>query len=118
MPEAERRSLHHRFDLDQRGRPADLLEHGLLAAGLQRAFKHEVLDEVGDDAVLALGGDDDQPLGAGFRSLGGDQFDTRGVDNRQQLFRDRLGRGQEAGAQTRGGHDRGPRDRYLWPCHH
>ncbi len=117
MAQTERFGLHHRLDLDQRGCAAHLLEHHVLAAGLQRALQDEVLDEVRDDAVLALGGDDDQPLGAGFGGLGGHQLDARGVDHGQQFLRDRLGRRQESGSQTCRGDHRGPRNRYKCLCH-
>ena len=90
---------------------AHLLQHHLLAAGLQRALEHQVLDEVRDDAVLALGGDDDQPLGAGLRGLRGDQLDAGRVDDRQQFLGHGLGRGQEARAQTGRRHDRRARNR-------
>ena len=54
VAEAERFGLHHRLDLDQRGRAAHLLEHHVFAACLQRALEDQVLDEVRDDAVLAF----------------------------------------------------------------
>ena len=118
MAEAQRLGLHHRLDLDQRRRPAHLLQHHVLAAGFQRALEHQVLDEVRDDAVLALGGDDDEPLGARLGGLGGDQLDARRVDDRQQFLRHRLGRRQEPRPQAGGGNDRRARDRYLGPCRH
>ena len=97
------------------GRAAHLLQHRVLAAGLQRALEDQVLDEVRDDAVLALGGDDDQPLGAGLGGLGGDQFDAGRVDDRQQLLGHRLGGGKEPRSQPGGGHDRRARNRHLGP---
>ena len=97
------------------GRAPHLLEHRVLAAGLQRALEDQVLDEVRDDAVLALGGDDDQPFGAGLGRLGGDQLDAGRVDDRQQLLGHRLGGGQKPRSQTRGGHDGGARNRNLGP---
>ena len=111
VPEAQRLGLHHRLHLDQRRGAAHLLQHHLLAAGLQRAFQHQVLDEVRDDAVLALGRDDHQPLGAGLRGLGGHQLDAGRVDDGQQLLGHRLGGGQETRAQAGGRHDRRARNR-------
>ena len=72
----------------------------VLAAGLERPLEDQVLDEVRDDAVLAFGGDDDQPFGAGLGRLGGHQLDAGRVDDRQQLFRHRLGGGQKPRPQT------------------
>ena len=106
MSQAERFRLHDGLDLDQLRRAPHLVEHRFLAAGLQRALQHQVLDEVRDDAVLALGGDDHQAVGAGLGRLGGDQLDAGGVDDRQQLLGNRFRRGQEAGTKTGGGHDR------------
>ena len=117
VAEAQRLGLHHRLDLDQRGRAAHLLQHRRLAAGFQRALQDEVLDEVGDDAVLAFGGDDDQPLGTRLGRLGGHQFDARRVDDRQQFLGHRLGGGQEPGPQAGGRNDRRARNRYQRPCH-
>ena len=77
MPQAQRLVLNHRLDLDQGRRAAHLLQHLGLAASLQGALQHQVGDEVGDDAVLALGGDDHQALGARLGRLGGDEFDPR-----------------------------------------
>jgi len=85
----------------------------VLAAGLKRALQNEVFDEVRDHAVLALGRDDDQPSGARLGSLCGHQLDARGVDDRQQLFRDRLGRGKKSRPQPGRGHNRGVGDGYL-----
>ena len=112
MAEAERLGLDHRLDLDQGGCPAHLLQHRLLAAGFQRALEDEVLDEVRDDAVLAFGGDDDQPFGAGLGRLSGHQLDARRVDDGQQLLWHRLRGGQESGPQARSRNDRGVRNRY------
>lgn len=67
-----------------------------------------------DDAVLALGSDDHQTLGAGVGGFGGDQFDTGGVDDGQQLLRHGFGRGKKARPQTGGGDDRRERNRDLW----
>ena len=90
----------------------------MLAARLQRALEDQVLDEVRDDAVLALGGDDDQALCAGLRRLGGHQLDAGGVDDRQQLLGHRLGGGQEPRSQTGGWNDRGTRNPHLGLCRH
>ncbi|BBY13817.1 hypothetical protein MMARJ_45570 [Mycobacterium marseillense] len=67
-----------------------------------------------DDTVLALGGDDHQPLGAGFGRLGGDQFYARGIDHRQQFLGDRFGRRQETGTETGGGHDCSAWHHHVW----
>ena len=116
-PSPSSSGLNDRLHLDQRGRAADLLQHRRLAAGFQRALKDEVLDEVRDDAVLAFGGDDDQPLGAGLGRFGGHEFDSRRVHDGQQLLGHRLGGGQEAGPQPGGRDDRGVRNADQGPCH-
>ncbi len=113
-PSPERLGLHDRLDLDQRRRAAHLGQHGYLAAGLERALQHQVFDEVRDDTVLALGGDDHQPFGAGRGRFGGDQLDAGRIDDGQQLLGHRLGRRQEARAQTSRGNDRRERDRDFW----
>ena len=95
-------------------RATHLGQHGFLAARLERALQHQVFDEVRDDAVLALGGDDHQPFGAGLGRLGGDQLDAGRVDDGQQLLGHRLGRGQETRTQTGRGHDRRAWDRDFW----
>ena len=99
------------------GRATDLLQHRLLAALLQRALEHEVLDEVGDDAVLALGGDDDQPLGACLGRFRRHQFDAGRVHDGQQLLGHRLRRGQEAGPQSGGRNDSRARNGDQSACH-
>ena len=115
VSQPERLGLHHRLDLDQRRRAAHLGQHGFLAACLERALQHQVFDEMRDDAVLALRGDDHQALGAGRGRLGGDQLDARGVDDGQQLLGHRLGRRQKPRAQSGRGHDRRERDRdFNW----
>ena len=112
VAEPERLGLHHRLDLDQGGRPAHLLQHHVLAPRFQRALQDEVFDEVRDDAVLALGRDDDQTLGARLGRLGRHQLDARCVHDGQQLLGHRLGGRQESGPQAGGRDDRGARDRY------
>ena len=82
MSQAKRLGLDDGLDFDQPRRPSDLGQHGLLAPRLQRAFQHQVFDEMRDDAVLARGGDDHQPFGAGGGRLGRHQLDAGRVDNR------------------------------------
>ena len=113
MPKAERLGLHHRLDFDQRRCATDLGQHGHFAPRLEGAFEHQVFDEVRDDAVLAFGGDDDQPFGAGLGGLGRHQLDAGCVDDGQQFLGHGLGRGQKSGAQTRRGHDRRAGNRNL-----
>ena len=117
VAETQRFGLDHRFDLDQRGRPAHLLQHHVLAARFQRALEDEVLDEVRDHTVLALGGDDDESFGAGLGGLRGHQLDARCVDDGQQFLRHRLRGGQKPCSQACGRDDRSVRNRYLGPCH-
>ena len=115
VSQSERFGLHHGFDLDQRGRAPHLGQHGLLATRLERALEHQVLDEVRDDAVLALGGDDHQAFGTGRGRLLGDQLDAGRVDDGQQLLGHRLGRRQKTRAQAGRGHDRREWDRdFSW----
>lgn len=76
MPQPQRLGLHHRLHLDERRSLAHLFEHGVFTARLECAFQHQVFDEVRDDAVLALGGDDHQTFGAGLGGLLGHQFDS------------------------------------------
>ena len=113
MSQTEWLGLHDGLDFDQPRRATDLRQHGLLAPRLQRALEHQVFDEVRDDAVLALGGDDHQPLGPGLGRFGGHQLDAGRVDDRQQLLGHRLGRGEKTRAQTGRGNDRCARDRNL-----
>ena len=69
--------------LDKSGCAAHLLKHGVLTAVLERALQHQVLDEMRDDAVLALRGDDHQAFGTGLGRLLRYQLDTRGIDHRE-----------------------------------
>ena len=117
VAEAERFGLHDRLHLDQTWRAADLLQHRFLAALLERALEHQVLHEVGDDAVLAFGGDDDQPLRARLGRFGRHQLDARGVHDGQQLLGHCLRRGQEAGPQAGGRNDRRARNGDQGACH-
>ena len=105
MAQSQRLGLNHRLDLDQIRRAANLLQHLQLAAGLQCAFENQILNEMRDDAVLALRGDDHQPFGSGLSGLLGHQLNTGRIHHRQQFFGDGLGRRQEASAQPCRRHD-------------
>ena len=117
MAQAQRFRLDHRLDLDQRGGATNLGQHGLLAARLEGALENQVLDEVRDDAVLALGGDDHQPFRAGLGSLLRHQFDARRVDYGQQLLGHRLGGRKKARSQACRRHDRRARNRDPFAQH-
>ena len=84
----------------------------MLAARLERSFEDEVLDEMRNDAVLALRGHDDQSLAAGVGSFRSNQLDAGGVDDRQQLLGHGLGGRQETRAQTSRRDHRGTRHRH------
>jgi hypothetical protein len=90
----------------------------VLAAGFQRAFEDEVLDEVRDHAVLALGGDDDQAFATGLGGFGGHQLDSGSIDDREQLLGHGLRGRQESRPQTGCWNDRRTRDRHLGPSRH
>ena len=83
MTESERFVLNDRLHVQKLGGDAYLLEHFELSARFELLFQNEVLDEVGDDAVLAGRRDDDQPLCTGICRFSGDEFDTGSVDDRK-----------------------------------
>ena len=55
------------------------------------------------DHALVAAGDENELLDARGARLVDDVLQDRPVDDRQHFLRDRLGRGQKAGAQTRDG---------------
>ena len=75
----------------------------LLVAGLQQVFQLEADVEVVFDGGLAAAGHDDDVLNAGMDRLFDAVLDDRLIDDRQHLFRLRLGGGQKAGAEPGGG---------------
>ena len=102
VAQAERLALAHVGEVDQVRDLADLGEQLRLAARFQERFELDRDVEMIFDGVLAAAGDEDDVVDAG-----GDRFfdavlDDRLVDERQHLFRLRLGGGQEAGAQPGG----------------
>ena len=84
---------------------ADLLELLRLAALLEEALELDGDVEVILDRVLAAAGDDDDVVDAGLDRFLDAVLNDRLVDEDQHFLRLRLGRGKEAGAETRGGED-------------
>jgi hypothetical protein len=71
----------------------------------QRHLQLELAVEVVLDDALVAAGDEDEVLDPGLARLVDDMLDQRPVDHRQHLFRHRLGRRQEAGAEPGHGKD-------------
>jgi hypothetical protein len=103
VPEAERLALPDVGEVDQVGDAADGLELIELPLLLEERLQLHVDVEVILDRVLAAPGDQDHVVDAGGQRLFDAVLDGRLVDEGQHLFRLRLGRRQEAGAEAGGG---------------
>src|SRR5262249_36698874 len=102
VAQAERLALAHVRDRGQLGDGLDLGQLVRLAAIVQEVLELEVRVEVIlDRALAATGHDDDLRETRGHRLLD-DVLDHRLVDEREHLFRLRLGRGKESGAEPGG----------------
>lgn len=100
VSQSERLILDHGVDFEEPWRLTHLGQESELSTRLQLAFKDEVLDKMGNNAVFARRSHDDQSLSARIGGLTGNQFDARCVDDRQQFLGNSLGGRQEAGAQS------------------
>src|SRR5262249_20189295 len=108
MAEALRGALADGVDRGELAGPADELEPGGVALGLEQFLELGSPVEVVLDGALAAAGDEqDVTEPGGYRFLH-DVLDGRRVDDRQHLLGYRLGGGQEPRAHARGGDDRLP----------
>ena len=105
VPEAERLALPDVGEVDQVGDLPDLGEQLRLAARLEKGLELDRHVEVILDGVLAAAGDEDDVVDARRHGLFDAVLDDRLVDQRQHLFRLRLGGREEAGAEPGGGED-------------
>ena len=105
MTEPERLALPHVREVDHVRDLADLVELLALAARLEKRLELDRHVEVIFDRVLAAAGHEDDVGDPGGDRLLDAVLNDRLVDERQHFLRLRLGRGQEAGAETGGGKD-------------
>lgn len=105
MAQTQRLFLYHRDRLDELGGALDL-SYLLILAALIKGF-HQIREgvEVAQDLFLIRRGNHRQALRAHGRGFLRDKLDARGIHDRQQLLRNRFGRGQKAGAHAGGGYN-------------
>jgi hypothetical protein len=105
VAEAKSLALADVVHLRQGGQVPDLLEQRLLAGPLELGLELGGAVEVVLDGPLAAAGHHQHVRDAGQHRLLDHVLDGGDVDEGQHLLRDRLGDGQEAGAQPGGGDD-------------
>ena len=105
MAEAERLTLLDGHEAGGRGHAPELFEEIGLATRFQERFQLGVGGEVIVDDAFSLCGHEHDVVDTGRQGLFDAVLDDRLVDERQHLFRLRLGSGQEAGAEAGGGKD-------------